>query len=85
MDLADIFHAGLVGVARISVQSPVQLPPRSEPEPDLAILRLREDGYGTAPPQRDDILLIIEVSDTTLAYDRGIKLQMYARARTPEV
>lgn len=84
-DLTQAFYAGLIGRAIINVQSPVQLPPRSEPEPDLAVLRLREDRYRTGLPQRDDVLLLIEVSDTTLAYDRGIKLTMYARARIPEV
>jgi Uma2 family endonuclease len=61
-------------------QSPIFIPPNSEPEPDLTILKLRDDEYATFRPQPKDILLLIEVSDSTLNYDRITKLQLYAAA-----
>jgi len=70
----------------VSVQSPIQMGDRSEPEPDLALLRARPDGYRTPPrPSAPDVLLIIEVSDTSLRYDREVKLALYARHGVPEV
>ncbi|MGI8859515.1 MAG: Uma2 family endonuclease [Rubrobacteraceae bacterium] len=65
------------------MRSPVQLGPRQEPQPDLAIVRDRD--YGSSLPGPEDILLLIEVSDTSLDYDREIKLPLYARAEIPEV
>jgi Uma2 family endonuclease len=67
-----------------SVQNPVRLSERTEPEPDVAILRWRDDFYRAGPPGPSDVLLIIEVSDTTLGYDRDIKLPLYAVAGIPE-
>jgi Uma2 family endonuclease len=59
---------------------------RSEPEPDLALLRARPDGYrAPPPPSASDVLLIVEVSDTSLRYDREVKLPLYARRGIPEV
>jgi len=66
-------------------QNPVILGDRSAPEPDLALLRWRDDYYAETQPGPDDILLIVEVSDTSLAYDRDIKLPLYARFQIPEV
>ncbi|MBI2490632.1 MAG: Uma2 family endonuclease [Candidatus Rokubacteria bacterium] len=86
-------HAGVV--ARISSvfserlgrrcivwgQNPVQLRVvRSMPQPDIALLRTREDFYTTTRPGPDDALLVIEVMDTSAATDRGVKLPLYARA-----
>lgn len=85
MDLGDLFHDQLRGRARVSIQNPVRLSSRSEPEPDLAILRPRPDRYRRSIPQPEDVLLLIEVSDTTLAYDRGRKLPLYAAAGIPEL
>jgi Uma2 family endonuclease len=71
---------------RVSVQNPIQLGERNEPEPDIALLRDRPDGYRTPPPpSAADVLLIIEVSDTSLRYDREDKLPLYARHGVPEV
>lgn len=56
----------------------------SEPEPDLALLLPRDDFYGTSKPKESDAILVIEISDTSLAYDREIKLPMYAQAGTQE-
>lgn len=74
----------LQGRAIVSVQDPVVLGEYSEPQPDLALLRRREDFYARSHPSPEDILLIIEVSDTTARYDREIKLPLYARYGIPE-
>lgn len=78
------FVTTLAGGAVVSVQNPVRLSPRVEPQPDVVLLR-RETGLRAAVPSASDVLLIIEVSDTTLAYDRDVKLPLYARAGIPEV
>ncbi len=62
----------------VSVQSPIRLDDRSEPEPDVAVLKPRADDYRTALPGPPDVLLVIEVSDSTLAYDRAVKAPLYA-------
>jgi len=69
----------------VSVQNPIQLSDKSEPQPDLALWRYREDSYRKAAPTPADVLLVIEVSDSTLAYDRQEKLPRYALAGIPEV
>lgn len=71
--------------ALVSAQNPVRLSPYSEPEPDLALLQPRPDEYRAAHPGPEDVLLLIEVSDTTLRYDREVKLPLYAAAGIPEV
>jgi Uma2 family endonuclease len=71
--------------ALVWCQLPLHLGPRSEPEPDLMLLRPREDFYAQAHPSADDVLLLIEVSDSTLDYDRGVKLPLYASHRITEV
>ena len=62
----------------ISVQNPVRLNEYTEPQPDLTVIRPRD--YRESLPGPEDVLLLIEFSDTTLAYDRGVKLPLYARA-----
>jgi Uma2 family endonuclease len=71
--------------AIVAVQDPLRLSDASEPEPDLMLLRPRADFYAHAHPGPADVLLLIEVSDTTVAYDRGIKLDLYAKHRITEV
>jgi len=71
--------------AIVSIQNPIQLTDYSEPQPDLALLQPRADFYTAALPRPDDILLIIEVSDTSIDYDRDEKLPRYAAAGIPEV
>src|SRR5262249_37944553 len=56
----------------------------SEPQPDLVLLRRREDFYAGADPGPGDVLLVVEVADTSLAYDRDVKMPLYARAGIPE-
>lgn len=67
----------------VSVQNPVRLGERNEPEPDLAVLRSRD--YRDALPSPEDVLFLIEVSDTTLSYDQNVKLPLYARSGIQEV
>lgn len=68
----------------VAVQNPVQLDDLSEPQPDFSILRSRPDDYRRATPRPDEVLLIIEVADSSLAYDRAIKRALYARHGIPE-
>lgn len=68
----------------VRVQNPVRLSDHSEPEPDIALVRRRPEGYADRHPGPDDTLLIIEVADTTLALDREVKIPLYARAGVPE-
>lgn len=76
----------LVGQSAIvSVQDPVQLNDFSEPEPDIALLRPRDDFYAQAHPGAADVLLIIEIADSSVEYDRNIKLPTYAHSGIPEV
>jgi hypothetical protein len=69
--------------AIVSVQNPVRLHERTEPQPDLTVIRPRD--YTESLPVPEDVLLLIEVSDTTLSYDRGVTLSLYARAGVGEV
>ena len=66
-------------------QCPITFPINTEPEPDVALLRPRADFYRSNLPTPQDTLLLIEVSRTTLRYDRNIKLPLYALAGIPEV
>jgi Uma2 family endonuclease len=68
----------------VAVQNPVQLDDLSEPEPDFAVLKPREDDYRKATPRPEEVLLIIEVADSSLAYDRAVKRSLYARHGIPE-
>lgn len=69
----------------VRVQTPLAIPSHDEPEPDVLVIRRREDRYVSGVPRASDVLLVIEVSDTTYAYDRRRKLPMYARGGVPEV
>ena len=68
----------------VQIQNPLRLDDGSEPEPDLMLLRPREDDYTTAHPTPADTLLVIETSDSSLAYDREVKIPLYARAGIPQ-
>lgn len=70
--------------AVVSVQGPVRLPPRSEPQPDLALLRPPAGRYRAALPGPADLFLLVEVSDSTLARDRDVKAPLYAAHGIPE-
>jgi Uma2 family endonuclease len=71
-------------VARVSTQNPIRTSHYGEPQPDLTLLKRREEGAGRAIPTPQDVFLVVEVSDTTLAADRGIKIPLYARSGVPE-
>jgi Uma2 family endonuclease len=71
--------------ALVLVQNPVRLSRYSEPQPDLALLRPRDDFYRARHPQPDDVLLIVEVAVTSLRYDRKKKVPLYERHGIPEV
>lgn len=68
----------------VSVQNPVRLGERDEPQPDLSLLGRKPRPEATAPPGPEDVLLVVEVSDSTLSYDRDTKLPLYAGAGIPE-
>ncbi len=71
--------------AIVWVQTPVDLDDYSEPQPDVVLLRPRADFYTTVHPCPADVLLLIEVADSSLDYDRNVKVPLYARAGVPEV
>ena len=83
-------HAGMVNrlnrilgqrlpdTAMVAVQNPVEIPPRSTPEPDIAVLRYREDCYAASHPTPADTLLLIEVADSSAVRDRQVKAPLYA-------
>jgi len=71
--------------AVISVQNPLQLSNYTEPEPDVVVLKPRADDYAGKKVRAEDALLVVEVADTTLRYDRQIKVPRYAAAGVPEV
>jgi Uma2 family endonuclease len=78
--------ARLVGDrAIVRVQNPLRLGPFSEPQPDVAWVAPRLDAYRIAHPGPADVLLVIEVADTTVDYDRSVKIPLYARMGIPEV
>jgi Uma2 family endonuclease len=76
---------GLGDRALVSVQDPITLGAPHEPEPDLAILRPREDDYTRSHPIPAEIFLVIEVADFSLSYDRLVKIPLYAEAGILEV
>jgi Uma2 family endonuclease len=70
--------------ALLAIQDPLALTDTSQPQPDLAVLRPRADFYAAAHPGPADVLLVIEVADTTLAFDLDVKVPLYAAAGIPE-
>jgi Uma2 family endonuclease len=91
------FHAGTVSIltrllmqavansAIVNIQSPVVLSDCSEPKPDILLLRPRADYYLHKNPHAQDVLLLVEVSDSTVQFDRKTKVPLYARHGIPEV
>ena len=82
--LAEILIEQLARRAVVKVQGPLQLEDHSEPQPDLILLAPRRDFYKRALPRPTDVLLVIEVADSSLAYDRAVKMALYAGAGMPE-
>ena len=71
--------------AIVRVQNPVRLDDLNEPQPDFSVLRLQPDGYRKGHPGPGDVLLLVEVADSSLRFDRRVKLPLYARFGIPEV
>ncbi|MCB9122798.1 MAG: Uma2 family endonuclease [Caldilineaceae bacterium] len=82
--VAQILIRQLEQRAIVSIQGPIALDEFSEPQPDLALLVQRDDFYKHSLPRPADVALVIEVADSSLAYDRTIKMPLYARAGIPE-
>ena len=78
-------HQNLSNRAIIWTQSSIQLDRISEPQPDLTLLKLRDDFYEERLPIPTDIFLIIEVADSTIAYDQDVKMPLYAEFDIPEI
>ena len=83
--LTENFILSLQGRAQVRIQNPTRLNEYSEPEPDVMLLRRRDDFYSSGHPAPKDVLLLIEVSDSSLSFDRNQKLPRYAAAGIPEV
>lgn len=71
-------------VAIITVQNPVHLNDENEPEPDIALVKLRDDEYTGSHPTPVEIYVLIEVADSSVVYDRRVKALLYAQANIPE-
>ena len=99
IDMAPIksWHAGTVELLRerlrqcwkgsvfLFSQNPLALGEHSESEPDIMVLRRRDDYYRKSHPSAEDVLLVVEIADTSLRYDREVKIPLYARHRIPRV
>lgn len=83
--LNELLVSRLLGRVTVGVQDPIDLGDYSEPQPDISVLRRREDFYTEAHARPEDVLLLIEVADSSLAYDRNLKLPLYAEYGIPEV
>jgi Uma2 family endonuclease len=83
--LTEALVLACTGRAIVRVQNPVRLDDLNEPQPDFAILRLRPGGYRKGHPGPADVLLLVEVADSSLRFDRRVKLPLYARFGVPEV
>ena len=80
-----LFAPLLAGKAIVSIQNAVVVGEISEPEPDVTLLKLREDFYSAGKATAEDVLLLVEVSDSTVKYDRDVKMRLYAKAEIKEV
>jgi Uma2 family endonuclease len=79
------FISGLGERAIVAIQNPLRLTDLSEPVPDVVVMRPRPDGMRGPHPTAKDVFLVVEVSDTTLAYDQRRKIPLYAHEDVPEV
>ena len=83
--LTHIFVRAVPEGVRVRVQGPLQMDESAMFQPDLTILRPRDDNYAETNPTPEDVLLVIEVSDSSVGYDRNVKIPKYAQAGVPEV
>jgi Uma2 family endonuclease len=83
--LDHLLHRAAAERARVRCQLPVRLSNISEPVPDISVVKPRADRYKLSHPTAPDVLLIVEVSHSTLRYDSNVKVPLYARHGIPEV
>lgn len=82
--IAAILRLAVAERAMLRTQQPVSLGERSEPEPDITLVAARSNYYKASHPDASDVFLIVEVADASLAYDRDVKVALYARHGVPE-
>lgn len=82
--LSQLLVRGVADRAWVRTQNPVVLDDGSEPQPDITLLRNPWHGYPTHHPGPEDVLLLVEVADSSLEFDRSAKLELYARAGIAE-
>jgi Uma2 family endonuclease len=80
-----LFAARLPGQAMVSVQNPLRLSRYTEPQPDIVLAKPRKNFYSDKRVSWEDSLLVVEISDSTLSYDRNRKVPLYAAAGVPEL
>lgn len=83
--LVRIFTTLLGNRMILSVQNPIRLNDNSQPQPDLVLLKNRDDFYEGKVPESEDIFLLVEVADTSFDYDQEIKVPLYGASGIPEV
>lgn len=83
--LINLLAPAAAGKALLDAQNPPVLGGHSQPQPDLLLLRPRPDGYRSALPRPEDVWLLIEVADSSLRFDREVKVPLYARHGIAEV
>ncbi len=83
--LTRLFSSRATASSMVMVQGPVRLSENCEPQPDVTLLLLRADFYASAHPGPNDVLLLVEVSDSSIEYDRQVKVPLYARHGITEV
>src|SRR5438552_19028815 len=77
-ELSSLITEKLGGAVIVRVQGPIHIDEYSEPQPDITLLKPRPDFYRRSHPTPSDVLLVIEVADTSIEYDRSVKLPLYA-------
>jgi len=82
--LSLLFHDKGIEQCIVSVQNPIHLDESSEPQPDLCILASRPDFYAESNPDPSDVVLLVEVADTSSGYDREIKVPLYGKSGIKE-
>jgi Uma2 family endonuclease len=85
MRLNQLFTSRVGDLAVVLVQDPVRLSEVSEPQPDLVLLEPRADFHAASHPGPGEVLLVVEVADSSVGYDRSVKLPLYARTGIREL
>lgn len=83
-ELNHVAGKSLPGDLRLRLNEPITIAPHSEPQPDAAIVRASKDNYRKAHPKPKDVLLVIEVADSSAPYDNHVKSKLYGKAGIPE-